>query len=153
MQFTPKSKEELDKANLFEKGTYDIECIKAEEKTSVGGNPMMVLTHRVFVGDVERYHTDFLVLNNDLGLGKLYSFCDAVGLKADYDRGELHAEDCEGKCCRASFVQKEKVDRATKQKTGEWRNELRGYFAVQTPEGKASIPTAAQPDDEDKVPF
>lgn len=163
MQFTPKSKKELDESALIPAGDQDVECYEAEEATSKKGNAMMVLKLKVYVGDGHRFHTDYIVTGNDMGLAKLYSFCFATGLLDKYEAGELTAEDCIGKSCKAIITQRE--DRETK----EPRNDLRKYITLEEanerekaraekakkkgglfPDG---VPASAQPDPNDDVPF
>lgn len=153
MQFTPKSKEELAASNAFDliqKGTYDVECISAIERKSSNGNDMFALNWRVFVGESVRLMFDYIVPSNDMGLDKLFTLCQSVGLSEDYESGNLDAESFVGKCCKASIVQK-------KQKGGEYdgqmQNQIASYMNFAATGAAAAAPAKSQPADEEDSPF
>lgn len=93
MRFTPKNEDELNP--LIPAGLYDAEVIKAEEKQSKAGNDMIQICLRIYLADGNT------VLLNDWLMeatqAKLLQFCNATGLRAVYDSGELQADHCLGK--------------------------------------------------------
>lgn len=156
MQYTPKTKKELDESQLVPHGDWDIECYDAEDtKSKKTGKEMFKLSLKVFIGDAQRFYTDYIVPSSDMGLTKLYSFCEATGQLDKYESGDMEADDFIGKCCKAVIHQK--PDKETK----ELRNDLRKYItlaeaeerAKAASEKKSKVPVSAQPDPEDDVPF
>lgn len=151
MQFEPKSREALAESNLIPKGTYDCECVKAEETRSKKGNDMLVLNLKVWMEDGStRYTTDYIVPNTDMGLTKLLSWCDATGLFEQYQAGDLDAGMCHGKACLVSMVQQKD------KQSGELRNNVREYKLPGAELPKQAAPkqpeTEADPDGDD-IPF
>lgn len=100
MRFTPKSEDELNP--LIPAGVYDAEVVKAEEKQSKAGNDMIALTLRVYLADGNT------ALVNDWLMEKvqykLLNFCNATGLRAVYDSGELQADHCLGKSLKVKLT-------------------------------------------------
>lgn len=96
MKFTPKTEQEIVEDGLIpDKTICDFEVLRGEDKQSKAGNEMIVLTLNVFHNDASgRSITDYLVSTMEF---KLRQAADACGLLAQYEKGELVAEDFEGK--------------------------------------------------------
>lgn len=86
LKFTPMSDEEIKRAGLIASGTYDFEVVTAEEKTSKKGNPMIVVSLKVFVGGAERPMKDWLL---EIFPKKFKHFLYGVGCSRMYDDGDL----------------------------------------------------------------
>jgi hypothetical protein len=91
MQFAPKSKDEL-RPSLTD-GEYSATVCKAEDKTSKTGNDMIALTLRVFSGENSVLVNDWLIPST-ASMWKVFDFCEAAGLMARYEAGDLQAQDC-----------------------------------------------------------
>ena len=155
MQFTPKSEKEIQEENLLPKGLYDAEVFSAEETTSKNGNAMMVVKMRVFKpSGGETRVTDYLLESIAY---KLRHFAHAIGLGANYDAGELDADDCVRRSCQVEIG----ID--DKNKDYPAKNVIKDYIA---PDGDAksvaksepkSIPKAAHDPsldvEDDEIPF
>lgn len=88
--FTPKTEEEIQKAQLLEDGDYTFELIQAKFKTSQAGNPMIELVLKVFDNDgSQRIIYDYLLSNHKNMEYKIRHFCYSVGLEKEYESGEL----------------------------------------------------------------
>jgi hypothetical protein len=104
MRFEPKSEEEL-RATVLEPGVYDGEILKAVEKTSKKGNPMIELTMKFYgAGDDSSIVMDYLLESMPK---KLRHFAEAAGILDLYDSGEFSADDCQGLSIKAKL----KIDR------------------------------------------
>lgn len=133
MRFTPKNEDELNP--LIPAGVYDAEVVKAEEKESKKGNPMIAITLRVFMPN-----GDTVLLNDwlmEAMLEKLLQFCNAAGLRAIYDQGELRDDDCVGKSVRVNVKIK------TDEVHGE-QNQVKGYHSERPPTTEPSRPPVAK---------
>lgn len=95
MRITPKSQEEIDLEGLLEKGVYDFEILKAEDKLSKKGNEMIHVKLKVFSGDGYQLVDDYLM---EAMSYKLRHFCEEAKLLDKYESGELVASDCVGRC-------------------------------------------------------
>ncbi len=94
--FTPKSDEEINAARnaalnaaLMPDGIYKFKVKDALEEVSKKGNPQIKVTLGVtdLDGD-ERTITDYL-LGSEQMIYKLKSFCEAIGMLAEYEKGSL----------------------------------------------------------------
>ena len=94
MRIVPKSQEEIDLEGLLEKGVYDFEVLKAEDKLSKKGNEMIHIKLKVFHGEGFQFVDDYLM---EAMSYKLRHFCDETGLIDRYESGELNAADCIGR--------------------------------------------------------
>ena len=81
MGFTPKPRDEVNKMNVLEPGTYDFEVTKAVEETSKSGNPMLVVDMKCFRPDGTcAFVRDWLVnADNYMCQHKCRSFCETTG--------------------------------------------------------------------------
>lgn len=108
MRFTPLTDQELNK--LFEPGIYEYEVIKAEEKISKKGNPMLHIVIRVFdtIGRSQLIN-DYLITGIESARWKIYDFCHSCGLGEIYQAGEISSEMCRGKSGKVKI----KIDKDT----------------------------------------
>jgi hypothetical protein len=109
VKFQPKSETEIAEAGNFPAGVYDFEVSAAKDTFSKAGNDMIEL--QVTVHDNEgrsRKIFDYLV-HTDGSAYKVRNFAIAVGMLAEYERGEMLAEDMMGRTgkCRV-FIKKDK---------------------------------------------
>jgi len=100
MKFTPKSKEEIVRENLFPAGVYPFTVISAEDAISKRtGKEMIKVELNVFGDDGRQIRvTDYLM---EAMIGKLLDFCEQTGIGGLYEAGTLTAADCEN---REGFV-------------------------------------------------
>ena len=95
--FEPMTEDEIKALNLIDPGVYDFEVIKAEQRTSKSGNPMIELVLKVRdMNDRERQITDYLV-NMKSMMFKIKHFADSVGLQDKYAQGTFSERDCVGR--------------------------------------------------------
>jgi hypothetical protein len=101
MKFTPKTKEQLDAADLMPKGEYDAEILTAEEtKSKSSGKPMFKVKLGVYdTGGRQQWVFDYIVFDTY----KLPSIAKACGLGARYEAGELTAEELQGQDVRVKI--------------------------------------------------
>jgi hypothetical protein len=98
VRFQPKTEEQIRADGVLPEGDYDFEVAAAEDTISKAGNDMIALKLKVFAPDGgERQVRDWLVANVP---SKVRGFCEATGLLARYDAGELEAHDLEGRTGR-----------------------------------------------------
>ena len=104
MRVQPKTEQEVQEANLLDKGEYDFVVMSAEETQSKAGNDMIALKISV-MDEEERGHTvfDYLVSTDAMSY-KLRHFAASIGLLADYEGGNLPAEKMEGRAGRCTIV-------------------------------------------------
>lgn len=126
LTFQPRTEDELNKTILLPEGEYDFDIIGAEEAVSKSNNPMIKLTLRVYAQDGNTTQVyDYLLAALEY---KLKHFCDATGLIAEYESGNLSADMCLNRSGRAMF----KID---KDKTGKYddKNVVKDYVPGQHP--------------------
>ena len=102
MNFTPKSEEEIQSANLLQPGIYNFLVSKAEDTTSKSGNEMIKLTLTVWDNNGHE-HIVFDYLLEAIAY-KVRHFSDATSLLDKYLSGCLNAEDCLGKSGHVSII-------------------------------------------------
>ena len=137
---------------LLPDGTYDIEVIEADERTSQKGNEMIALT--IQANHPEGYPVriwDYLV-SVPAAVFKIEQFCAAAGLVDKFKAGRLLADDCVGKKLRA------KIEIEAGRDNYSDRNSIKEYVAsgVSQPSGIATQPSAAstpKPIAEEEIPF
>ncbi len=100
MRFQPQTDEQIADAGLLPENTYDVEVFDATEKQSKSGNEMIVLELRVFTDGGHRDLTDYVVSNL---AWKVKGAAKGFGLLAEYESGELTANDFLGKSGRAKI--------------------------------------------------
>lgn len=144
MRFQPKTEKEVAEAGLWKAGLYDFEIAEAAEKISAKGNDMIELKIRVYDADGNwRGVFDWLV-DTEGGAFKTRHFADCTGMLAEYEKGELRAEDLVSKTGRCKLVIK-------KDKSGEYpdKNAIADYIKP----GTGEVTKAADPDLDDSIPF
>lgn len=100
MNYKPASQKEVNEARLIPAGEYDFEIIKAEEKSSKEkGRPMLIVNHKVFVGDSFRFLNRMFMLDDD-SFGSLRNLCECCDLLPQYESGKLERADFQGKAGR-----------------------------------------------------
>ena len=143
MKFQPKSEKEIAEAGLWEKGDYAFEVLEAEETTSSTGRDMIKCKVKIFKEDGKSQNI-FDYLMPDVMAHKLRHICEAGGLLAEYESGEIEAYQLVGKTgfCKVGIS----VD-----KTGQYpnRNSIVDYY-VDKPVSKQSLTEALK---DDVVPF
>jgi hypothetical protein len=161
MRFEPKSREQFQNERLIPKKTIcDAEVIRAEEKTSKAGNPMIAILLKV-------YHEANSVLINDwlvAGSQKLLNFCDLAGIGDAYMRGEVTAELVNGRAVTVKVGIEEQDDYPPKNKVIDYVAPKATSKPVANPESVKGLgvsdvqrrnamasKAAAPPDDE--IPF
>ena len=94
--------------NVMPPGTYDFEVATCEVKTSKSGNPMMVVSLKVYdEAGRTRFVTDYLL---EAFLPKLLAFCKETGLRGAYDAGTLSPDDLFGKAGKVEIAIEAKGD-------------------------------------------
>ena len=121
MDFTPKTEEEIKKANLLENGDYDFDVLVAEDAISSKGNEMIKVVVGIYVGsNIGSRVFDYLLPSME---AKLRHFCDTVGLLKEYQAGNLAASMCEGRSGKCRIIIQE-------DKTGQYgpKNVVKDYI-------------------------
>ena len=109
---------------VFPKGEYDFEVIKAIDEISKAGNPMIKLEIDIFAPDSCKSRVfDYLLESIAY---KLKHFCEAVKLHNEYETGNITADMCSGRSGRCVISIKH-------DKTGEYpdKNEVRDYCKIE----------------------
>ena len=118
MQFTPKSEKEIQAANLLPAGEYDFTVVRAEDTKSKAGNDMIKVTIGVYQQNgTQRLMDDYLLESVP---HKLRHFAETIGLLAQYEMGQLGADELEGRAGRVKIRIKEQTDYPSK-------NEVKDY--------------------------
>lgn len=146
MKFIPKSEAEVSAGTMLQPGVYDFEIVEATETTSKAGNDMIALQLKVY-DTAGRGVTvfDYLV-GTEKAQYKVRHCATAVGLLAQYERGELLADDLIGRAGRCSIT--------IKKGNGEYpdANAVRDYIA-DAPKTNARAPAPAPAYLDDDIPF
>ena len=148
MKFPPKSEKEIQEMKLFPAGIYDFEVIKAVERESKVGNPMIALKLMVFVDDRVMYVNDYLVVMDSMAF-KIRHFCEATGLLSIYEKGELDPQSLIGRFGRCDI-------QIQKDKDGVYadRNAVRDYIPINEIEKKSVTKLPEQTTlESDEIPF
>jgi hypothetical protein len=158
VKFTPKTAGEIEaeKAKFlpWPKGAYDFEVAAAEDATSKAGNEMIVLELQVFDQNGNRRQMkDWLLETLPV---KLKHACEAVGLHAAYENGNISSYDFVGRTGRLTLG----IER---QSGYEDRNKVLGYIPADEVVTRQISPAAARPipprqktpagDIDDEIPF
>lgn len=150
MNFTPKSAEELQLAELMPEGEYDFKVLSAEDAVSKKGNDMLKLKLAVYVGQREYHVFDYLL---EAMAFKLRHFCESTGLLDLYEDGILTADDCDG---AAGIVEIEIEKPKEGSKYGP-KNVVADYISRDAVRIESAPPkpkqTAQEPLDVDDIPF
>ena len=143
MKFKPQTKEEAASAERrsLPAGTYDAEVLLAEETRSKAGNDMLKIKLAVYRPNGGQEWVWDYITDTSYRLGQLMSAC---GLNEQYQKGEVHPDELEGKSFKVTL----KVDPAR----GEYseRNSV-GRYGLATP--KPTTSAEASTEAEDDIPF
>ncbi len=120
MNFSHKKEEEVNTFDVFPKGEYDFDVVKAQDATSKAGNSMIKLEIDIYAQNGKKSRVfDYLLESIAY---KLKHFCDAVGLVKEYESDCITADMCSGRSGRCKIeIQADK--------TGEYsdKNVVRDY--------------------------
>ena len=96
MKFQPKTEDQLAEESLLPEGVYPFDIINAVDTFSKAGNEMLKIKLMVYGNDGQTPHLyDYLLEKIAF---KLRHFAETTGLLKEYERGELNAAMCSGKC-------------------------------------------------------
>lgn len=144
MKFQPKTEREIAEAGLWPKGDYQFEILEAEETTSNSGNEMIKMKVKVY-NDQGRSQNIFDYIVAGVMEHKLRHLCEAAGLLAEYEQGEIEAYQLVGKTgyCKVGI---------SKDKSGQYadRNGITDYL-VDTPVDAAKV--AGEKLKDDSIPW
>jgi hypothetical protein len=146
VKFDPKTEEEIAQGGLLPKSDCDFEVVNAEEDQSKAGNDMITLALHVYNSD-GGYHKvkDWLVATVG-GAYKVRHFAYAVGMGAEYERGELSAANlrgCTGRCKIGIQKQEGYPD----------KNNVVDYLPPPVKNGVAMTPAEGRAALDDDIPF
>ena len=144
MKFKPQTEEEsaVSTRKVLPAGIYDAEVLLAEETRSKAGNDMMKIKLAVYRPNGGQEWVWDYITDTSYRLGQLMSAC---GLSEQYQKGEVHPDELEGKCFKVTL----KIDPAR----GEYseRNSV-GRYGLATP--KPAAPNKEDDEEEgDEIPF
>ena len=151
MRLTPQTEKQAAEAallatGLFPRGDYPFEIVKATDTHSKAGNEMIELQVRVFdKNDRSRVIRDWL-LEGEFTSFKVRHFAEAIGMLPQYEKGELKAEDLEGKTGTCKV-------RIKKDKKGLYpdQNSISDY--INPTAAKKLVQSVADPALDDEIPF
>lgn len=146
MRVTPITEAEAEDAGLWKSGLYDFEVLESKDRVSKSGNDMIELNLKLFDPEGRSFRLfDYLVSIESMGF-KVRHFASAVGLLAQYEAGELKAEDCQGRTGRAQ-VTKQKAKGGYPAK-----NVIQDYLPVLA--GQPLVGSVKNPEiEDDEIPF
>lgn len=161
MEFNPQDAGDRSSFTLLPEGTYDIEVVDAEERTSQKGNQMIALTLEAKHPDGYPSRIWDYLVSTPAAVFKIKNFCDAAGLTQVFESGRLTVAECQGKRLKAKIFIESGRDGYQD------RNAIREYLnggAQTAPAGIATMPEAvngamagASPEPaavtEDEIPF
>ena len=143
MKFKPQSEEEAASAERrpLPAGIYDAEVLEVVETRSKAGNDMLKIKLGVFRPQGGHDWIYDYITDTSYRLGQLMSAC---GLSEQYQKGEVHPDELEGKSFKVTL----KIDPAR----GEYseRNSV-GRYGTATP--KPATPTVASTEADDDFDF
>lgn len=149
MKVSPKTAEEVALAGLITPGIYDFEVLDAKDTFSKAGNDMVELQIGIFDGSGRsRKVFDYLVDLDSMAF-KNRHFAESVGMLADYERGEMKANDMFQRTGRCKVYVK-------KDKTGQYpdKNAIGDYLPPDPRMTKATVVASREPAPfDDEVPF
>lgn len=154
MKFTPKSREELEAADLMPKGEYDAEILSAEETTSkTSGKPMFKVKLGVYDSrGRQQWVFDYIVCDTY----KLPNIAKACGLFDRYESGELTADELAGRGVKVKIgIESADGDFPAKNKVNDYVYEKAAKAADASAAGAKSASKDPDPmgKDEDDIPF
>jgi hypothetical protein len=152
MRFEPKSEKEVAEAGLLSLGDYDFEVAGAKDSQSKAGNDMIEVKLRVYNNEGQgKTIFDYLV-HTEGSAYKVRHFAYSIGLGAQYEAGELRAEDLEGRTGRCKVFIKKDPSKAYPDK-----NAVSDYLPPTNGNGAAHAsggdPRPPAPPFDDEIPF
>lgn len=153
MKFNPKSADEVNTRKLWPAGTYDFEIVKAEDTVSKAGNDMVKIVLKIFnqAGDYILL-SDYLLSDEAMAF-KLRHCCEAIGILAKYETGQLEA----GDFVSGTGVLKLRVRKSTDPQYPEDQNQINDYMPAHEKEEAAPVKKkkakSAADDLNDEVPW
>ena len=142
MKFKPQTEEaSASTRKVLPAGIYDAEVLLAEETRSKAGNDMMKIKLAVYRPNGGQEWVWDYITDTSYRLGQLMSAC---GLSEQYQKGEVHPDEIEGKSFKVTL----KIDPAR----GEYseRNSV-GRYGTATPKPTPSAEESTEA--EDDIPF
>jgi len=140
MKFKPQTEEEASASTrkVLPAGSYDAEVLLAEETRSKAGNDMLKIKLAVYRPNGGQEWVWDYITDTSYRLGQLMSAC---GLSEQYQKGEVHPDELEGKSFKVTL----KVDPAR----GEYseRNSV-GRYGTATPKPAAPSSAFTEADDD-----
>jgi hypothetical protein len=141
MKFKPQTEEEAAAAStrkVLPAGIYDAEVLLAEETRSKAGNDMMKIKLAVYRPNGGQEWVWDYITDTSYRLAQLMTAC---GLSEQYQKGEVQADEIEGKSFKVTL----KVDPAR----GDFseRNSV-GRYGTATPKPAAPTPASTEADDD-----
>jgi hypothetical protein len=140
MKFRPQTEEEAASAERrpLPAGIYDAEVLEVVETRSKAGNDMLKIKLGVFRPQGGHDWVYDYITDTSYRLGQLMSAC---GLSEQYQKGEVHPDELEGKSFKVTL----KIDPAR----GEYsaRNSV-GRYGTETPKPAAPSPASTEADDD-----
>lgn len=149
MNFSPKTAEELQLAELIPEGEYDFKVLSAEDAVSKKGNDMLKLKLAVYVGQREYHVFDYLL---EAMAFKLRHFCESTGLMHQYEDGTLSANNVDG-AAGIVVIELEKPKEGSKYGP---KNVVSDYISrdgVKIESEPAKTKSSQEPLDGDDIPF
>lgn len=147
MQFTPKTEKEIKEATLLAPGEYDFTVVRAEDKKSKSGKDMIKVTLGIYQANgTQRLIDDYLL---ESFAHKLRHFAETIGLIAQYEMGQLGADELEGRAGKVKIVIKDQPDYGPK-------NEVKDYVVDKSKRDLKPAPTFVNkplPGEEDDLPI
>ncbi|MCH2134148.1 MAG: DUF669 domain-containing protein [Phycisphaerales bacterium] len=153
MDFNPADSGNSSSFELLPEGTYDIEVIDAEERTSQKGNEMIALTLQANHPDGYTVRVWDYLVSVAAATFKIEQFCNAAGLTEQFKAGRLTADNCIGKKLRA------KIEIEAGRENYSDRNSIQEYVTGgASPKGIATQPAGSsestpKPIAEEEIPF
>ena len=151
MEFNPSDAGQSSGYELLPEGTYDIEVIDAEERTSQKGNEMIARTLQAQHPDGYSVRIWDYLVSVAAATFKIEQFCAAAGLQDKFKAGRLLADDCVGKKLSA------KIEIESGRDNYSDRNSIREYVTSgSTAKGIATQPGTTEtpkPIAEEEIPF
>lgn len=145
MKVTPISEKDAAEAGLRTRGLYDFEVLEADDAMSKNGNDMIELKVKCYDSEGRGFNLfDYLVSSPGTAY-KVRHYASATGQLAQYEKGELRADDQPGKTGRCQ------VDIEPAKNGYPAKNKVADY--VPNVPGAPLIKSAAQIDDDDSIPF
>jgi hypothetical protein len=144
--YTNEQIEELKVSFLIDPGSYNFEVLKATNKTSSKGNPMMEMQLKVWDNNGKEHIIYDYLLSSPTWAFKIKHFCESIGLS--YDKGGFETWDCENKFGKCEII----IQKGAKKEDGSFypeKNSVKDYIK------KDNLPSTSKNnlDMNDDLPF